>query len=112
MVAHSREGGEFFVVDLWRTGFEGLHGPAEEHELALGEVGRRVGGDRGGGLFGVGHVGGGGVGDVGEVSEKVCWQMGGCAEQSDVDEKRERERIMCGGMQALCVFPCGECLVC
>lgn len=40
---------------LWRTGLEGLHGPSEELELALGELRRRAIGD--GGVIVVGHVG-------------------------------------------------------
>jgi len=35
------------VTYLWRTGLEGLHGPSEELELALGELRRRAIGDGG-----------------------------------------------------------------
>jgi hypothetical protein len=42
-------------ADLRRTGLEGLHGPAQKLELALGELGSLSGGARGRRLGGIGH---------------------------------------------------------
>lgn len=58
-------------MNLGRTGLEGLHGPAEHLELALGEGGgRAVGGSAG---VVVGHV----DGDLGCVGEVGCYYVEG-----------------------------------